>query len=142
MRHRWPRHAAIMSWPSKNFSRHELLTDLAVTLACSLILSRLDYGNSSLHGVQFGNVVKLQRVQNIAAYVVLHSRQPDGHPFKPVLQSLHWLPVRQRIGRSDTQQSVHFNSITERSHGTYRNVSYLFGQKYIIWHTPKSPQKK
>ena len=62
--------------------RHLLTTDLAVTLACSLILSRLDYCNAVLHEAPTGSIQKLQRVQNTA---------------QPLLEHLHWLPVHQRI---------------------------------------------
>ena len=36
--------------------RHLLTTDLSVTLACSLILSRLDYCNSVLYGAPAGSI--------------------------------------------------------------------------------------
>ena len=53
--------------------RHLLSTELAQTLACSLILSRLDYCNAVLHGALAGSIQKLQRVQNTAVHVVLHA---------------------------------------------------------------------
>jgi len=43
--------------------RHLLTTELAVTLACSLILSRLDYCNAVLHGAPTGSIQKLQHMQ-------------------------------------------------------------------------------
>ena len=51
--------------------RHLLSTELAQTLACSLILSRINYCNAVLHGTPTGTIQKLQRVQNNAA------RTPD-----------------------------------------------------------------
>jgi Reverse transcriptase (RNA-dependent DNA polymerase)/Endonuclease-reverse transcriptase len=75
--------------------RHLLTTELAVTLACSLVLSRLDYCNAVLHGAPAGTLQKLQRVQNTAARVVLQAQRRS--PSKSLLEQLHWLPVRQRI---------------------------------------------
>jgi len=69
---------------------HPLSTDLATTLACSLILSRLDYCNSLLHGAPTGSISKLQRVQNNAARIVLQAP-------RRLLRQLHWLPVHHRI---------------------------------------------
>jgi hypothetical protein len=42
--------------------RHLIDRDTAVTLACSIVASRLDYCNSVLYGVTDANIVKLQRV--------------------------------------------------------------------------------
>lgn len=67
----------------------------AETLACSLISSRLDYCNSLLYGAPQSTLDQLQRVQNATARVVTQSH-PRSHA-KPILKSLHWLPVKQRI---------------------------------------------
>jgi len=75
--------------------RHLLTRDLAQTLACSLILSRIDYCNAVLHGAPSGTIQKLQRVQNNAARIVVQA--PKRSHAKPLLQDLHWLPVEQRI---------------------------------------------
>ena len=70
---------------------HCLLTiELALTLAFSLILSRLDYCNAVLHGAPASSIL-----QNTAAHVVLQNTRQS--PSQPLLQQLHWLPIRQWI---------------------------------------------
>jgi len=75
--------------------RHLLTTELAQTLACSLILSRVDYCNAVLHGAPSYSIKKLQRVQNNAARIVLEA--PRRSHASPLLRTLHWLPLQQRI---------------------------------------------
>jgi hypothetical protein len=72
-----------------------LTTELAQTLTCSVISSRLDYCNSLLYGAPAEVVGKLQRAQNYAARVVTQSSRRTRS--RPLLQTLHWLPIRQRI---------------------------------------------
>ena len=76
--------------------RHLLTTELVQMLACSLVLSRLDYCNSLLHSTPTGNIDKLQRVQNRGGFVVVLQAPRRSHT-KPLLHQLHWLPVKQRI---------------------------------------------
>jgi len=75
--------------------RHLPTTELALTLACSLILPRLDYCNAVLHGAPASSIQKLHRAQNTAARVILEIARRS--PSQPLLQQLHWLPVWQRI---------------------------------------------
>jgi len=67
--------------------RHLLSTELAVTLACSLILTRLDYSNSVLYGAPASSIQVLQRVQNNAARIVL--QVPRRSHAQPLLRELH-----------------------------------------------------
>ena len=59
------------------------------------MLSRLDYGSTVLFGLPQQLVDKLQSVQNAAARLVLAARRRDH--ISPLLQSLHWLRVVERI---------------------------------------------
>lgn len=71
------------------------ITDSACkTLVCSLITSRLDYGNALLYDVNASALAKLQRVQNTAARLIARRKKYDH--ITPVLIELHWLPVKFR----------------------------------------------
>ena len=61
----------------------------------AFVTSRIDYCNGRLYGLPECEITKLQRVQNAAARVLTSSRKYFHIP--PVLQELHWLPVRYRI---------------------------------------------
>jgi len=56
---------------------------------------QIDYCNSLLYGAPAAVVDKLQRAQNNVARVICQQRR-CVHA-KPLLQSLHWLPVKQCI---------------------------------------------
>ena len=75
--------------------RSLLTDDVAQTVACSIVASRLDYCNALLCGAPAATFDRLQRVQNNLTRVVCQSRgRTDA---RPLLRSLHWLPVRQRV---------------------------------------------
>ena len=65
------------------------------TLACSLILTRLEYCNSVLYSAPVSSIQKLQRVQNNAVRIVLQA--PRRSHAKPLMRQLHWLLVQHRI---------------------------------------------
>jgi hypothetical protein len=81
--------------------RDSLPDDVARTVACSIVGSRLDYCNSLLVGTSKSNIAQLQRVQNTQSfvravkYVVL--RRGKYQHIKPALAELHWLPINERI---------------------------------------------
>jgi hypothetical protein len=75
--------------------RHLLTEDSTKTLLSAFVLSRLDYCNAILSGCPNYLILKLQRVQNHAARLVFRSSKFDH--ISPLLNSLHWLPVQQRI---------------------------------------------
>ena len=78
-----------------NHIRSSLTHDMAVTLACSIVATRLDYCNSVLNGVSAANISKLQKVQNNLARTVC--RAPRRASASELLAQLHWLPIQQRI---------------------------------------------
>ena len=81
--------------PSGTCIRPMLDKKSANTLACSTILSRLDYCNDVLGGVSQQNLSRLQLAQNSAARVVLLANRRANSA--ALLKQLHWLPVAMRI---------------------------------------------
>ena len=75
--------------------RESLPDDVAKTVACSIVSSRLDYCNALYAGMSAANITKLQRVQNTLARTILRLRKFEH--ITPALIDLHWLPIRQRI---------------------------------------------
>ena len=71
------------------------LKESLVTVVHAFVTSRIDYCNSLLYGISDYNINPLQRIQNSAAGIVTNTRKYDH--ITPILQKLHWLPVRQRI---------------------------------------------
>ena len=75
--------------------RHLLSRPIAITLANSLVSTKLDYCNSLYFGMSNHNLNKLQIIQNsLARAITFTSRRQH---IKPILKDLHWLPVKQRI---------------------------------------------
>jgi hypothetical protein len=61
----------------------------------ALIIGRIDYCNGILYGLPATQIIKLQRLQNAAARLVLNI--PKYNHISPALCTLHWLPVKFRI---------------------------------------------
>ncbi len=75
--------------------RNMLSVSDAEKLVHAFMTSRLDYCNALLGGCPASSINKLQIVQNTAARVLTRSRKYDH--ITPILQSLHWLPIKFRI---------------------------------------------
>ena len=65
--------------------------------SCSLVTSRIDYGNAVLCGISDRLLHRLGMVQRSAARVVLRIRRGDRRSMTAVLKQLHWLPAKYRI---------------------------------------------
>ena len=75
--------------------RKYLGPEAATYVACALVTSHLDYCNSLLYNLPDRDIEKLQRVQNCLARVVCKASCFSRS--KPLLNFLHWLPVKYRI---------------------------------------------
>ena len=72
-----------------------LSVDVAKTLVQAFVSARLDYCNCVLIGIADALMRRLQAVQYAAARLLTGTRRRDH--ITPILQQLHWLPVRQRV---------------------------------------------
>jgi hypothetical protein len=97
----------------------------AQTIATSLIHSKVDYCNSLFLNLPRGQLDRLQLILNSAARAV--SRTPRFSHISPVLKSLHWLKIDQRI---------HYKvlSITYKTLQSHK-PSYLYNLLNIQSHT-------
>ncbi len=73
-------------------SPHGPFSPPAEKLVHAFMTSRLDYCNALLGGCPASSINKLQVVQNAVARVLTRSRKYDH--ITPILQSLHWLPIK------------------------------------------------
>ena len=105
----------------------------ACTIATSIVHSKLDYCNSLFHEIDSLQIKRLQTIQNALARAV--TKTPKHHHITPVLKSLHWLKVSQRIhykivsltynALQTSQPSYIRQLITIQPHRSTRSSSYL-----------------
>jgi len=65
------------------------------TLVQAFISCRLDYCNALLYRISDSLFKRLQSIQNAAVRFLTGASRRDH--ISPVLRSLHWLPVKQRV---------------------------------------------
>ncbi len=75
--------------------RHYLSKEAAEQLVHSFVSSTIDYCNSLMYGCTKTLLNKLQKIQNCVARIITGAKKFDH--VKPILESLHWLPISSRI---------------------------------------------
>ena len=75
--------------------RRSVTRPVLLSLVASLVLSRLDYGLTTLAGLPAQQLNRLQSVLNAAARLVYSARKFDH--ITPLLKDLHWLRIPERI---------------------------------------------
>ena len=106
--------------------RNTLNHTTACTIATSLIHSKLDYCNSLFLNISKEQINRLQLVQNSAARAV--TKIPKYYHITPVLKSLHWLKINERIHYkilSLTYKCLQFNNPT-----SLRNLLIILNTGY------------
>ena len=87
--------AAMFNLQRIRAARKYLTISASNKLMVSLVISHLDYANGLLGGLPKSTIDQLQRVQNIAAKIVLGKGRYDSST--GCLGELHWLPIQYRI---------------------------------------------
>ena len=88
--------------------RKYLDKETVTQLTVSLWLSHLDYTNGLLIRLPHCSIKLMQKVQNMAAKVVLNLKKHDSST--DAIKTFHWLPIRQQIEYKVidlTQQCIH-----------------------------------
>ena len=76
--------------------RRNLTQEVAYTVACSIVGTRIDYCNSLFYGASEKHLDKLQRLQNKLARVVTNTGLRD-YQSVDLLRELRWLLIRSRM---------------------------------------------
>ena len=75
-------------------TRKYLTTEVCTKAVIAVVMTHLDYANSILAGFPKASIHQLQRVQNMAARIVL---QRNKYESSSKCLELHWLPIQYRI---------------------------------------------
>ena len=87
--------AAMLSLLKIKATRKYLTTEACGKAVIALVMTHLDYANSILAGLPKASIHQLQRVQNMAARIVLQRSKYKSS--SKCLEELHWLPIQYRI---------------------------------------------
>ena len=78
-----------------NVIRPKLTKSVAERVVNAMVTSNLDYCNSLLYGIAGHQLLRLQRIQNTAARLIL--QRDRWSSATTMLNELHWLPIKKRI---------------------------------------------
>ena len=99
--------------------RKMLTKEACETLICGLVLSHLDFGNALYIGLPKCDLRLLQRVQNVAAQLVLGNSTCS----RSCLKTLHWLPISLRVKHKVL--TMVYNSLNGHSPAYIRDLIHL-----------------
>ena len=83
--------AAMLNLLKIKATRKYLITKACTKAVITLVMTHLDYTNSILTGLPKASIHQLQRVQNIAAKIILQRNKFESS--SKCLEDLHWLPI-------------------------------------------------
>ena len=72
-------------------------SNTARTTATSIVHSKLDYCNSLYYNLPKSQITRLQQIQNSLAMLLLKLLNAQCCHITPILHSLHWLKITERI---------------------------------------------
>ena len=101
--------------------------EACTALMLGLVISHLDYCNFILVGLTDVSINQMQRVQNLAAKVILEKSKMDSA--SECLSALHWLPIRSRIN----------NKILTLVHKCIMGRAPEYLQNLLVVHRPGRP---
>ena len=135
-----------VNWQLRNLYRIRKFLDIKTlqNIVRTLILSKLDYCNSLLYGIDKKQLNRLQVLQNRCARLIF--RQPRRSHATPLLRSLHWLPIPERIQfkvlclcfKAFHQKSPHYLSSYFQ---LYRTTYALRSDSTITFSVPRSKKQ-
>ena len=87
--------AAMLNLLKIKATRKYLTTEASTKALTTLVMTHLDYANSILTGLPKASICQLQRVQNMAARIILQGNKSESS--SKCLEDLHWLPIHYQI---------------------------------------------
>ena len=78
-----------------NVIRTKLTKPVAERVVNAMVTNNLDYCNSLLYGISGNQLLRIQRIQNTAARLIL--QRDRWSSARVMLNELHWLPMKKRI---------------------------------------------